>query len=112
MHERTDLNNLIDLLKKEKKGIWKRAAELLSKPRRTRVEVNLSKIDKYASQGSTILIPGKVLGAGRITKKITIAAFSFSESAKKTIVQGGADIISINKLFSQNPSGKSIIILI
>ncbi len=112
MHERTDLNDLIYILKKEKKRIWKRTAELLSRARRKRVEVNVRKIEKYASEGSTILIPGKVLGAGRMTKKITIAAFSFSEGAKKAIIEGGAKMISINELFSQNSEGKSVIVFI
>lgn len=112
MHERKDLNDLIYKLQKEKKGIWKRTAELLAKPRRRRVEVNLSKIDEYAPEGSTILVPGKVLGAGRLSRKLTIAAFAFSESAKKAISEGGAKGISIGELFSQNPEGKSVVILV
>jgi large subunit ribosomal protein L18e len=112
MHERNDLNGLIGKLQKQDKGIWKRAAELLSKPRRNRVEVNLSKIEQYAPEGSTVLVPGKVLGAGKISRKLTIAAFSFSDGAKKAISEGGAKTLTIDELFSQNPDGKSVVILI
>lgn len=112
MHERNDLIDLIDKLQKEKKGIWKRTAELLAKPRRKRIEVNVSKIDAYAPEGSTILVPGKVLGSGRLSKKLTIAAFMFSDGARKAISEGGAKAISIDELFSQNPDGKSVIILV
>ncbi len=112
MHERKDLNDLIDKLQKQKKGVWKRTAELLGKPRRRRVEVNLSKIEAYAPEGSTVLVPGKVLGAGRMSRKLTIAAFSFSEGARKAISEGGAKIITIDELFAQNPEGKSVVILI
>lgn len=112
MHERTDLNNLIDRLYKEKRRIWKRTAELLSRPRRRRVEVNLSKIERYASEGSTVLVPGKVLGTGKLTKKVNVAAFSTSESAKKIMNEAGATFLSIEKLLEQNPEGKSVIILI
>lgn len=107
-----DLNGLINTLQKEKKGIWKRTAELLSRPRRRRVEVNVSKIVEYAPEGSTILVPGKVLGEGRMTKKLTVAAFSFSAGARKAMTEGGAKTISINELFAQNPEGKSVVILI
>ena len=112
MHERKDLTDLIVSLKKQKKGIWKRTAEILGKPRRRRVEVNLSKIEKYALEGSTVLIPGKVLGSGRITRKLTIAAFSVSEGAKKAIAESGSTLITIGELAEKNPEGKSVVILV
>lgn len=112
MHERKDLNDLIYKLQKEKKGIWKRTAELLAKPRRKRIEVNVSKLDSYGVDGSTILVPGKVLGSGRLSKKLTVAAFSFSDGARKAISEGGAKAISIDELFAQNRDGKSVVILI
>ncbi len=112
MHERNDLNDLIGKLQKEKKGIWKRTAELLGKPRRKRIEVNLSKIEVYAPEGSTVLVPGKVLGAGRISRKVSVAAFSFSQSARKAISDGGSKAMSIDELFAQNPDGKSVVILV
>lgn len=112
MHERKDLTDLIGKLQSRKKGIWRRTAEFLAKPRRKRVEVNVSKIEHYAPEGATILVPGKVLGAGRMSKKVTIAAFSFSESAKKIISEGGAKTISIGELLEKNPEGKSVILLI
>ncbi|MBU0585968.1 50S ribosomal protein L18e [Candidatus Micrarchaeota archaeon] len=112
MHERKDLNDLIERLRKEKKRIWKRTAELLSRPNRRRVEVNVSKIESYGLDGTTILIPGKVLGSGKMSKKLTIAAFSFSEGAKKAIAESGSKIIGIEELANQNPEGKSVIILV
>ncbi|MFA5077097.1 MAG: 50S ribosomal protein L18e [Candidatus Micrarchaeia archaeon] len=112
MHERKDLNDLIEKLQKEKKGLWKRTAQLLSRPRRKRVEVNVSKIDSYASEGATILVPGKVLGTGRLTKKVTVAAFMFSEGAKKAITEGGSKSLTIGELFQQNPEGKSVVLFI
>jgi large subunit ribosomal protein L18e len=112
MHEREDLKALIGKLQLEKKGIWKRAAELLSKPRRRRVEVNVGKIGQYAPEGATVLVPGKVLGTGKLNKKITVAAFMFSDGAKKALLESGAKAIGIEELFKQNPEGKSVFILI
>ena len=104
------LVSLIDRLLKEKKPVWKRVAEELSKPRRKRVEVNLSRINQHVNDGETILVPGKVLGAGTLSKKITVAAFSFSESAKKLIGDAGGKAISIDALLDSNPSGKSVVL--
>lgn len=112
MHERKDLIDLIGKLQKQKNGVWKRTAELLAKSRRKRIEVNLSKIDAYAQENSTVLVPGKVLGTGNITKKITISAFAFSKNAQKTIHETGSTIMSIDELLSQNPEGKGVYILI
>lgn len=105
------LLSLIDLLSKEKKPIWKRTVKELTKPTKNRVEVNLSKIQTYGQEGGTVLIPGKVLGSGVITKKLTIAAFSFSKSAKDLITAVGGKAITIDSLHKSNPTGKGVQIL-
>lgn len=110
--ENKRLLELIGQLRKANKGIWKKAAEELSKPTRRRPEVNVSKIERYAKDGSVILVPGKVLGSGFITKKVTVAAFNFSESAKANISKGGGKAIHIAQLLSENPQGKDVLILI
>jgi len=84
---------------------------MLAKPRRRKVEVNLSKIDKYAKNGSIILIPGKVLGAGMLTKKVTVSAFAFSESAKKMIEANGGKLMSINELLDAKTAPNDVLLL-
>jgi large subunit ribosomal protein L18e len=106
------LVSLVDTLLKEKKPIWKRTMQELTRSRRSRVEVNLSKIDRYAQEGSTILIPGTVLGSGSINKKgLTIAAFRFSGSAKKLIKEADCKIMSIDGLLKSNPEGKGVLLI-
>jgi large subunit ribosomal protein L18e len=106
------LNSLVDDLIKEKRAIWKRLAKELSRSRRMRVEVNLSKIDHYAQEGSTIVVPGIVLGSGTISKKgMTVAAFRFSASAKKLIREAQGNVLTIENLKKSNPEGKGIMIL-
>ena len=104
--------SIIDSLSREKKPIWKRVMHEISRPRRSKVEVNLSKIEKYADSGSTVLVPGTVLGSGQLTKKdVTIAALRFSGSAKKLIAQQGGKMTSIETLVKSNPEGKSVVLL-
>lgn len=106
-----ELVSLIQQLVISNKPIWKKVAYELAKPRRTRVQVNLNKIEKFTKDSDIILVPGKVLGSGRLSKKATIAAFSFSEGAKKLIHTSGGKTLSINDVFTSNPDGKQVTIL-
>jgi len=107
---------LIKLLKKvareNKANIWRYVAELLQKPRRLRPQVNISKINRYTKDGDTIIIPGKVLGAGNLDHKVTVAAYSYSESAKEKIENAGGKVISIQDLIHENPKGSNVKIII
>jgi len=91
--------------------IWKDIAERLAKPKRLYAEVNVSKIQRYANEGETIVVPGKVLGGGKITKAVTVAALSFSETAKKKITEAGGKCITIRDLIEMNPSGSGVRIM-
>ncbi|MEM4554734.1 MAG: 50S ribosomal protein L18e [Candidatus Anstonellaceae archaeon] len=94
-----------------KAKFWKRVLNLLSSPSRSKKGVNLSKISEYAKEGSVVVVPDKVLGTGRLTKKIAIAAASFSASAKKAIEEAGGKILSIAQAAKQSPSGKDHVII-
>jgi large subunit ribosomal protein L18e len=105
------LLSLIETLVKTKKPVWRKVAYELARPKRQRVEVNLSKIDQYAPVDATVIVPGKVLGSGAISKKVTVAAFTFSESAKRTISAVGGKAVTIEGLHKANPEGKGVMIL-
>ena len=83
------LIQLISELKKvaatQKAGVWSRIAEDLSKPTRSRRAVNTSRINRTTAADETIIVPGKVLGAGPGDHSITVAAFSFSAGARQRI---------------------------
>lgn len=89
--------------------IWKKVAELLSKPTRKRIEVNVSKFNKI--KGDTFVVPGVVLGGGRVTRPITVAAYRFTPSAKKKIEEAGGKAISIEELIEMNPKGSNVVIV-
>ncbi len=95
-----------------KAPVWDAVAELLSKSSRKRPVVNLSKISRYSSDGDTIVVPGKVLGSGTLSKRVTIAAFSFSETALNKIKAGGGRGITIRDLLKENPEGRGVKIII
>jgi large subunit ribosomal protein L18e len=110
--EDRNLVELIVALKASRKAIWKRVGELLNKPKRSRIEVNVSKIAKYAKEGITVIVPGKVLGDGVLDKPVVVAAYRFSQSATESISGAGGKAISIKELYeSGKDKAKDIIIL-
>jgi large subunit ribosomal protein L18e len=109
------LESLISELKKtaiqNDAAIWKRVATDLEGPTSSRAAVNLSKIDKYSRDGEIVVVPGKILSMGTLTKKITIAAYTFSHTAMEKIKACGSKAISINELAQKNPKGQKVRIL-
>jgi len=109
------LQKLIQELKKksieEKVKIWKRIASDLEKPTRNRRIVNLSKIDKYTKNDEIIIVPGKVLGSGDLNKKLTIAAYAFSEQALDKIKSNDSKALHIEELMKNNPKGSKVRII-
>ena len=103
-----------DLKAKERENgaaIWRDIAKRLEKPKSNWAETNLSKLDRYAADGETILVPGKVLAAGEISKKITVAAYSFSATAESAIVAAGGKVMTIADLMEENPKGSNVRIM-
>lgn len=101
------IQDLVKQSNKKNAPIWKRVAEDLSKPNRKRRSVNLMKIDKNSKDNDTVLVPGKVLGTGTLNNKVKVAAFDFSEDAKKKINK----TMSIRELMKSNPKGSKVKII-
>lgn len=109
------MKTLIQELKKEsnsqKAGIWRRIADDLEKSTRKRRVVNVSRLNRTTKANETVIVPGKVLGTGVLEHEIIIAAYSFSQTAKKTIEQAKGKCLSIQDLLKQNPKGKDVRII-
>lgn len=105
------IDNLKAKTRETDAAIWRDIALRLEKPKKNWAEANLSKLERYAKDGETIVVPGKVLAAGEISKKITVAAYSFSEAAAKAIVAAGGKTLSIEELAAANPKGTGVRIM-
>jgi len=105
---------LVEELKKassiHKSRLWKRIAADLEKGTRQRRIVNLARLNRFTKENETIIVPGKVLGSGNLSHKLTVAAFSFSQSAMDEINKNGK-AIPISDLIKQDPKGKKIRII-
>ena len=95
-----------------KARIWRYVAELLERPRRRRIVVNVSKINRYTAPGDVVVVPGKVLGAGILDHGVTVAAMAFSRSALEKIKKAGGRAIHILDLVRENPRGSGVKVII
>ncbi len=99
---------LIRDLWKTKRRIWRKISKKLSGPSRLKIEANLYRINKKTKPNDVIVVPGKVLGMGELTHKLTISCLNCSDSAKKKIESSGSKLLSIEALLEQNPTGKNV----
>jgi large subunit ribosomal protein L18e len=104
------LTTLIALLKNKSREneakIWREIASRLETPNRNYAEVNLSKINRYAQDGETIIVPGKVLGSGTLEQSV-----NFSASATSKITDAKGQCMTIEQLLRDNPKGSGVRIL-
>lgn len=107
-----ELIELIRFLKKQSNTnnakIWRSVAKLLAKPKRRRVAVNVSRLNRCTEKNETVAVPGKVLGAGRIDHPIKVTAFTFSEKAKTKIKAAKGKCLSFFELVKKNPKGSNV----
>lgn len=88
--------------------IWRDVAERLERSRKNWSEVNLSRLQRYATKGDQIVVPGVLLATGDISTAVTIAAFRASAAARKKIEAAGGRSVSLLELAVQNPKGAGI----
>jgi len=110
-----ELIELIRDLKKHSRenqtDLWRCLARHLSKSKRSRIAVNLSRLNRFTTDGETVVVPGKVLGAGNAKHPLNVAAFAFSERAQSKIKIAKGKCLSIRDLMKKNPSGKNVKIM-
>ncbi|MEM4267658.1 MAG: 50S ribosomal protein L18e [Candidatus Woesearchaeota archaeon] len=115
MKDNIHLQSLIQDLNKqsaqERVQIWKRIALDLSKPTRQRRVVNLYKLSRYAKEGETLVVPGKVLGTGEVNEMITVAAWDYSAQALEKLKNSKSIAMSIQELMKKNPKGSKVRII-
>lgn len=106
------VQNMVRELKKaaakNKAPIWSKMAELAQKPAIAKRIVNVKKLNQLTSDGDVVMVPGKVLGTGNISHKITLCSFSISASAAKKIISAGGKIVNHSEMTSKFPTGRGV----
>lgn len=102
-----ELVETIILAKKNPK--WIEVAAILAGPRKKRKNVNLKELEKISSE--IVVICGKVLSEGEISKKMKVVALNFSEKAKEKLKKAGCEVRTIMEEIEKNKEAKGVKIL-
>ena len=88
--------------------VWASVADRLERARHQTPAVNVGQLERIASPDETLVVPGKVLADGRISKKLTVAAFSYSAAARSKIQAAGGATLSLHDLVHSKPDGTGV----
>ena len=110
--ENAELARVLVELRKTAKAhdapVWYAVAEKLARPRRQAKPVNVGHLERLAGPKETLVVPGKVLAHGSLTKPLTVAAFHYSEDARTKIHAAGGKALSIGELLKSQPKGTGV----
>ena len=90
---------------------WLQLARIISGPKRNYLNINLKEIDAKTSEGDTVIIPGKVLGTGDLSKRIKVCALYFSDSAKDKLTKNKSQMCKIIDEIKKNQKAEGVKIL-
>jgi large subunit ribosomal protein L18e len=102
---------LRNALKKNKVPIWKAVIKELSRSRSNRREVNIGELAHVTKDKEVVIVPGKILGSGEISHKLTVWCFTISEVATRKILDAGGKILPLDSLIKKYPDGKGVRII-
>lgn len=113
--ENSELVGLIVELRRaarsHKAPIWGTVADRLERPRHRVVPVNVGHLDRLTEAGETVVVPGKLLAEGPLSKRLTVAAFAYSKEARAKIHAAGGVAITVHDLVKTKPDGAGVRLL-
>lgn len=99
------------ILLARKNKSWLKLAHKISGSKKDQPSINLSELDEIAKAGETIVVPGKILASGNITKKLKLVALSISSSALAKLKETKSEYLSIADEIKANPKATGVKIL-
>jgi large subunit ribosomal protein L18e len=102
---------LRNAFKKNKAPIWRALEEELAGPRANRREINVRRLAELTKADEVVVVPGKILGTGSLGHKLTVCAFSISETAAKKVIESGGKVVTFDDLIKKHSDGKGVRII-
>ena len=87
---------------------WKKFAQILASSTRKQSALNLFQIDKQTTPGDTVIIVGKVLSKGELTKQVSIVALSISQPALKKLPHSKSKFKTILEEIKSNKKAEGL----
>jgi large subunit ribosomal protein L18e len=91
--------------------IWASVADRLERPRHLRNPLNVGHLDRLAAANDTVVVPGKLLAEGPLSKRLTVAAFAYSAEARMKIHAAGGTALTLHDLLKTKPDGAGVRLL-
>jgi large subunit ribosomal protein L18e len=113
--QNTELARLIGELRRTARTqhapIWGSVADRLERPRHQTTPVNVGHLERLAHPQETVVVPGKLLAEGPLSKPLTVGAFAYSEEARSKIQAAGGSAVSLKDLLKSHPDGAGVRLL-
>ena len=113
--ENSELTRLLVELRRAARShhapIWASVADRLERPRHQTSPVNLGHLDRLATADETVVVPGKLLADGPLSKRLTVAAFAYSADARSKIHAAGGVALTLHDLMKSKPDGAGVRLL-
>jgi large subunit ribosomal protein L18e len=113
--QNTELARLIGELRRTARQqhapIWGTVADRLERPRHQTTPVNVGHLERLAQPQETVVVPGKLLAEGPLSKPLTVAAFAYSQEARSKIRAVGGSALSLHDLLKSRPNGAGVRLL-
>lgn len=90
---------------------WSEVSSKLSGSSRAQKTISLGQIETIAKDGESVLIVGKVVSQGNLTKKVKIISLGISESAKEKLKESKSEFSTILEEITKNPKMEKIRVL-
>jgi large subunit ribosomal protein L18e len=81
---------------------------------RTRHQVNplnVGHLERLAEAEEWVVVPGKLLADGPLSKPLTVGALSFSAGARSKVHAAGGTALTISELLQAKPDGAGVRLL-
>ncbi|HTW77477.1 MAG TPA: 50S ribosomal protein L18e [Thermoplasmata archaeon] len=110
-----ELHHVVVALRKAARAhdaaIWGSVADRLERPRHQHPPVNVGHLDRLADADEWVVVPGKLLADGTLSKALTVAAAGYSGEARTKIHAAGGTALSIPEILQARPDGAGVRIL-
>ena len=113
--ENSELVRLVGELRRtartRRAAIWTAVADRLERSRHQTRPVNVGHLERLTHADETVIVPGKLLADGLLTKRLTVAAFAYSEEARSKVQAAGGVTLTLHDLVRSRPDGAGVRLL-
>ncbi|MCL5427651.1 MAG: 50S ribosomal protein L18e [Candidatus Marsarchaeota archaeon] len=82
-------------------GLARAVLKIVQKPRRRRVLVSISKLNRNTNENECVIVPGKVLSDGTPDKAYEVCAVEYSAAARRKLLDAGCKIVKLEDIIKR-----------